>query len=339
MPAAPHYIALELDPSSPNPMASFALLREQIGANSAFNGIHLKVAKGANAAFWQRLKQELLQLNTLREIQHFSLSLALDETPQDFSTIMDLPFWQTLGSLCLDGPLSVGCQRQLVERLNTQTNLTFLSATTAMIDSVMAKALIEKLPQSVQQCDLSWNYIDAQNNQQEEFTNFCKAVRESRLLKLGLSLGGTVECTVAGSALHNTKRMFTLTAQSTPSMLSSDLDHLIQAMNVNPYLSIDLQDDLGYVNDAHKKAALEDLAKQNKTPSLLNLTLLNLSVLLTENAIETDLVAECLPLDCIVRLPIDNSAKSSLIARKDQLRAITTSIENLATSVAKLAMS
>ncbi|MGE3318009.1 MAG: hypothetical protein AB7I18_01825 [Candidatus Berkiella sp.] len=314
---APRYLSLQLTPTSQNPMAGFQAIREQIAEDPNFTGIYIRVEKGASIQFWQVLKQELHELNNLVKIQHFALGLALDSAPQDFSVLMDLPFWPTLGALTIDGPMSVVCQEQLVNQLATQAQLTILSITTAMFNSAMATKLVRNLPQGVENVDLSWNHIKV--DQENAFAAFCQAVSESRLVKLGLDFKGTAECSAMGAMLAILQRKFMLTVQAAPSMSSADLEYFVKAMAANPYLTVDFQDCLSFINDQQKVAALVKLTNQNKTPSLLNLALLRLGELLNEQGIESDEVAAFVPDECISRLTITDALKRDLHQRRQKI--------------------
>ena len=314
MPDTYNHIAVEIDPTA-DIAPIFQDIKEFFNKNKNVTGLSIQVLPGADTDFWQALALELKALATLVELQQFALTTGSD-SPQDFSNIVNMPFWQSLKILCINGSIESTCLQAIVDQFKSQPNLTSFTLNSTDLTAEEAKIIIRKAPSNLQSLDLSWNPIEASDT--NVFIKFCQAIQASNLKALTLSSIGSAECTHLTSALADINRLFSLTLFVSPSFRDEDLIPLTRVMNLNPYIKINVDDCLGFMADTTNLTEFKKQYEKNKTPQLQHLVALKLSELLATNLIKPDTVAK-LPDPCIDMLPMANASKAHLFELRNAM--------------------
>ncbi len=326
---------VEIDPSVAIPAETMNTLRNVYAEDNSYTGLAIEVQNGASAAFWEALGHQLNVLSQAINLKQFALNIETGNTPQDFSNLTRLPFWQNLQAFGVEGPLSESCVYQVAQQLKTQPQLSNLSLSTAGIKTELATTIISNLPPTVEALDLSWNPIE--ESATASFKAFCQAVKTSRLTSLTLSVKSSAECAALTEALVNVDRQFTVSLWPSPGIIDTDMDYFISAMKKNPYLRFDLNNYLNFLSDPQRLQDLADLCETNKLPSLQHLVALRLADLLKDKTITENDVAH-LPEPCIELIPISEDQKAAIITTRQAQIAVAVMDNTLDNSLKKLSI-
>lgn len=316
------HLAGTLDPVQPINLEFFLEISNALSLNQEINGLKISVATGAHRAFWETLANGLSGIPTIGKLEQLALDIDISDTPQDYSAFFIQPFWKNLTVICLSGPIEDTCLQRLVDQLPAQTSLSTFSLITADLGAKETAVIVKKLPASVRAADFNWNTITESNS--ENFNEFCQAVKNSQLSSLSLSSIGHLECESLLQTLVQVDRRFYLKLFASLHLTCDDVLNFIQAMQLNPHLTILLDDPLSFVQDKQAIAQLKAQCDQNKTPALQRLTAFYLARQLKAGETTLEEIAQ-LPEPVLRLLPMQQAEKEALLAKHHEVSGATPS--------------
>lgn len=276
------------------------------------------IQSGVTDAFWARFEQELSH----NQLKGFALAIDLRNDAQNFSNIVNMPFWQHLEELHLNGEIENSCFQTILNKLPNQTALTHLSLCSADLPPLDGEYIIANLPPAVKSLNLSNNLIKEYQLAPEDYGNFCQAIQNSHLKALTLGMIGPKECATLSKYIRETNRFFKLTLLPEKTLLDEHLTPLIDAMSENRYLTIEIHNIHKVLNEEKNLLLLRKQSEINRVPRLQELTALQLCEHLTSLLIEdtqdsitkAQEITSAIPLNFISSFPLNKMLRNKLFA-------------------------
>jgi len=315
------HIALQINTTDELSSESTKLINNTFKKTPEIVGLSLTVQGATTELFWQKLKNKLSQMLDGVMLRQFAVNFENSDTHHDLSPILELGSLQQVEMLCIDGFVSSSFLSKLKEQLCQYPCLTNLSLTSGDLDGTQALTLMQPIPPQLRTLDMSWNPIKL-SNENSSFQNFWKTIRKSNLSSLTLSSVSSAECDYFISALPQIYRTFKLKLISSPELKTSDLTKLTACMRDNAYLSITIEDIMGFFEDSKEKLALDTLADQNNQSSLQKILGLNIANRYLRGEIAP--IELCnLPKSVVSHLPLSKENKAPILSRYELLQAIS----------------
>ncbi len=311
-------------PIDPMKMPTRILSRQ---VNNAFKkhpeivGLSITIDSATTTEFWSALKTILNEMVADITLKQFAMTFKHNDSKHDFTPVLQAEFLQNIEMLCIEGPISGTCFENLQQQLVNLKKLSSLSLTTSQLELMHIVPLMQKMPHQLKTLDLSWNPIKLSNDN-EYFQDFWKAIQKSKLKSLTLTSIGSAECGYLESVLPNIYRLFKLTLISNPLLKTPDLTKLTCSMKKNPYLSIRVEDMMGYFKCSEEKKALDDISAQNATLSLQKITSVSIAELFLQGEI-TPMELYTLPPIVVSQLPLSDNDKVPILSRYKLQQAIS----------------